>query len=459
MQQFLDDKHFFATLIRLWFPLALQQLIIAGLGLVSVTMIGQLGDTAIAAVGLANQIFFLLQLLLFGVGSGSAIYVAQFWGKRDIVSIRRILGVCLTIGLVGAAFFSFIAIIIPDLAVGIYSTDPAVIALGGDYLRIAGLGYIAVAITTSYAVTLRSTGNVRLPVTISILTLLLGTVLNYALIFGAFGLPALGVRGSAIGTMLPRLIECIVLLGAIYTSPSAAAASLRQMFGFDLAFLWSVLKTILPVTLNEILWSTGISLYSVIYAHISTESLAAVSIASTIENLAFVPFAPAANVCAIMIGHRIGADEEHKAFDYARRFFALYILASAIIGSAVFLTADLVLSWYDIAAASQQVARAVLTIISFALFIKVSNMLFIVGILRAGGDTRVSFAIDVGSLWLIGLPLAALGAFVFQLPAYWVYLLGISDEATKFLVASWRILSKRWINNLARQHAPPTIAE
>ncbi len=448
-------KHFFATFVKLWFPLALQQLIIAGLSLVGVTMVGQLGETAVAAVGLANQILFLLQLLLFGVSSGSAIYIAQFWGKRDLANIHRILGICLAIGLIGAAVFSFISLAIPEVALGIYSADPAVIALGSEYLRIAGLGYIAVAITTSYSVTLRSTGHVRLPVAISILTLGLGTALSYALIFGEFGLPALGVRGSAIGTTLPRLFECVLLLGVIYTGPSAAAASWRQMFAFDLPFLTGVLKTILPVTFNEILWSLGISLYSVIYAHIGTDAMAAVSIASTVENVAYVPFIPAATVCAIMIGHRIGAGEEHKAFGYARRFFLMTLLASAAVGTAVFLTADLILSWYNIAESSQAVARAVLTIISFVLFIKVSNMLFIVGILRAGGDTRVSFVIDVGSLWLIGLPAAAVGAFVFQLPAYWVYLLGISDEATKFCIASFRILSRRWVNNLARRHAPP----
>lgn len=453
MRSFFDDKDFFSAFFRLWTPIALQQLIFASLGFVSTMMVGQLGETSVAAVGLAGQIFFLFQLLLFGISSGSAIFVAQFWGKRDIKNIHRVLGISLTLGLMGTLVFSIIAIVLPQWAIGVYTTDPGVIALGSEYLRIAGLQYFFVAITTSYAVTLRSTGNVRMPVTISVFALSLGAALNYALIFGQFGMPALGIQGSAIGSIIARIIECALLLILTYTTHSSAAASLREMLSFDLAFLSSILKTMLPVVLNEILWSLGISLYSLIYARIGTESVAAVSIAASIENLAFVPFIAVANSAAIMIGNRIGADEEHKAMEYAMRFWRMNIIAGILMGSAIFISADSVLRFYNIDATTTQFARNVLTVMACAMWIKVSNMLLVVGVLRAGGDARVSALIDVSPLWLVGLPAATLGAFVFGLPVYWVYLLTISDEACKLMLALWRVISKRWINNLARQHA------
>jgi len=453
MREFFVDKPFFSTLITLWTPIALQQLIFSSLNFVSTIMIGQLGETSVAAVGLANQIFFLFQLLLFGVSSGAAIFVAQFWGQQDIRNIRRVLGLSLALGLMGALAFSLVALVFPEQAIGIYSTDRAVIVLGGEYLRIAGLSFIVFAISNSYAVTLRSTGNVRLPATIGISTLCLGAVLNYALIFGQFGLPALGALGGAIGTTIARLIECAFLLGFAYTTRSVVTASLREMLAFDPAFLTNILKTVLPVTLNEILWSTGISAYNLIYGRIGTESVAAVSIASSIENLAFVPFIALANVAAIMIGHRIGADEEHKAMEYAKRFLQLDLAVGVLIGGVIFMSADTVLRFYNIDPTTQQFTRNVLTVMAFALWIKVSNMMLIVGALRAGGDARVSALIDVGTLWLVGLPAATLGAFAFGLPVYWVYLLTITDEACKLILASWRVISKRWINNLARQHA------
>lgn len=452
MREFFDDKNFFATLGKLWFPIALQQLIFSLLGFATVTMIGQLGETAVAAVGLANQILFLFQLVLFGVGSGSAIFVAQFWGKRDIKNIRRVLGVCLGLSLLGAGIFSFIAFVIPEFALAIYSTDRAVIALGSEYLRIAGWSYIPIALTTSYSVTLRSTGNVRLPVSVSVFTLGLGALLNYALIFGAFGLPTLGVLGSAVGITLARWLECGSLLAITYLRRSVAAASPREMLTFDAAFLFSILKAVLPVTLNEIIWSLGISTYNAIYGRIGTEAIAAVSIAGAIETIAFVPFVGMASAGAILIGHCIGADEEHKASDYAKRILQIGLILSALIGIAIFVSADTILGLYNVDATTRGFARNILTVMAGGLWIKTSNLLYIVGILRAGGDVRVSAVIDVGPLWLIGIPAALVGAFVFGLPAPWVYLLTLSDEAAKCVLATWRVLSHKWINNLARQH-------
>lgn len=452
MKNFFDDKDFFSTLLKLWMPLVFQQLIFSLLNFVSTLMVGQLGETSVAAFSLANQILFLFQLFLFGVGSGAAIFVAQFWGKRDIKNIRRVLGISLTLGLIGAGIFSIIALVFPERTLGIYSTDGAVIALGSEYLRIVGLGYIAVAISNSYAVTLRSTGLVRLPVAVSVFSLMLGAVLNYALIFGHFGLPALGVQGSALGSTIARVVECVLMLTFIYISGSVAAASLHELWSFDRKFATNILKTMMPVILNEIVWSVGISSYNLIYGRIGTDAVAAVSIAASIENLAFVPFIAIANSAAIMIGNRIGADEEYKAMTYAKRFLKMNLAVSIVLGIVIVLSADTVLAFYNIDATARRYARNVLTVMAFALWIKISNMLLIVGVLRAGGDARVSALIDVGPLWLIGLPAASIGALL-GLPVYWVYLLTITDEVCKLILGLWRLVSKKWIHNLARRHA------
>ncbi len=453
MREFFGDQNFFPTLLKLWFPIALQQLIFSLLNLLTVAMIGQLGETAVAAVGLGNQMLFLFQLFLFGAGSGAAIYVAQFWGTRDLANIRRVLGICLGMGLNGALVFTLIALAIPERALAIYSADRAVIALGSDYLRITGLSYVAVAISTTYAITLRSTGNVRLPVAVGVFALSLGAGLNYALIFGHFGLPAQGVQGSAIGATIARWVECGLLLYFAYSTRSAAAAGIREMRSFDAAFLSRVLKNVIPVTLNEIAWSLGITMYNLVFARIGTEAVAAVNIAGTIENLAFTPFIGLANSAAVMIGNRIGASEEHRAFDYAKRFMLIVLAGGVTIGAVIFSSADRALEFYKVDENTQLIARGVLTIMAIALTIKVSNMMLIVGILRAGGDTRASAVIDVSTLWLVGLPLASLGAFIWGLPVYWVYALTILDELCKVTLVSWRVISKKWMRNLARQHA------
>lgn len=370
-----------------------------------------------------------------------------------MANIRRVLGICLAIALSGTIVFSLPALVMPEHVLAIYSTDRAVIAQGSEYLRIAGLSYLAVAISTSYAITLRSTGNIRLPVAVSILALTLGLALNYVLIFGHLGLPALGVRGSALGGSIARWLECTLLLYMTYSTRSVAAARIAELRSFDWSFLSRVLKNVIPVTMNEIVWSLGITAYNLVFARIGTEAVAAVSIASTIENLAFVPFVGLASSAAIMIGHRVGAGEDKLAFEHAKRLMAIVLCGGVFIGATIFLTADWALGFYQVDENTRVFARNVLAIMALALSIKVSNMMLIVGILRAGGDTHVSAVIDVSTLWLVGLPLATLGAFVWELPVAWVYALTILDELCKVVIASTRVLSKKWIRNLARQHA------
>lgn len=453
MREFLNDKDFLRALARLWFPIALQQLIFSLLGFATVTMVGQLGETAVAAVGLANQILFLLQLLLFGVGSGSAIFVAQFWGKRDIKNIRRVLGIGLGLSLAGAGFFTFVALVTPEIALSLYSNDRAVVALGSAYLRIAGWSYIPLAITTTFAMALRSTGNVRLPVSISITALTLGAALSYTLIFGAFGLPALGVLGSAISITLARVLECATLLTLVYVRGETVAARLREMWTRDKAFLAHVLKSVIPVTLNEIVWSLGISTYNAIYGRIGTEALAAVNIASAIETVAYVPFVGLAAGGAVLIGNAIGADKEAEALRYAKRLLQIALMFAVSIGIAILVSADVLLGLYNVDAITRGYARQVLTVMACGLWLKASNTMYIVSILRAGGDVRVSALIDVIPLWFIGIPSTAIAAFVFGLPVPWVYLLTFTDEIAKVILATRRVFAQRWIKNLARQAA------
>lgn len=458
MREFFDDKDFLRALARLWFPIALQQLIFSLLGFATVTMVGQLGATAVAAVSLANQILFLLQLLLFGVGSGSAIFVAQFWGKRDIKNIRRVLGICLGLSLVGASFFVFVALVIPEVALSLYSNDAAVIALGSAYLRIAGWSYIPLAITTSYAIALRSTGNVRLPVTISVTALTLGAGLSYALIFGALGLPAFGVLGSAISITLARVLECGTLLTLVYTRGATVAASLREMWTLDQAFLAHVLKSVIPVTLNEIVWSLGISTYNAIYGRMGTESLAAVNIAAAIETVAYVPFVGLAGGGAVLIGNAIGADKETEALRYAKRLLQIALTFGVCIGIAILVSADILVGLYNVDATTRSYARQVLIVMACGLWLKASNTMYIVGILRAGGDVRMSALIDVIPLWSVGVPSTFIAAFVFGLPVPWVYLLTFTDEVAKGILATRRVFAQQWIKNLARQASRATEA-
>ncbi len=445
------DRTYLKNLFRIALPIIFMNFVSAALNMIDITMIGQLGEVAVASVGLANQVSFLQMLILFGVSSGSGVFVAQFWGRGDIENIHKVQGISLTMGLAASSLFTILAIGFPQFALGVFTNDPQVIAQGAAFLRIVGISYLTSAVTFSFSAVLRATGNVQVPVVVSIAAILLKTFLNYCLIFGNFGFPTMGIIGAAIATVISRFLEMSALLLITYLRKLPTAAHPRELLsGLNRKFSGAVLKTSLPVVINESLWSLGVTVYSIVYAHIGTQSIAAVNIAGTIENLAFVLFFGLSEACGILVGHRIGANQEDQAFLYARRTLILSVVAALFMGLVIFLTSGMLLGFYKISAEAMQDTQNILLVMSLALWVKVTNLIIIVGILRAGGDTRFSMFLDAGSVWLVGVPLACLGAFVFKLPVYSVYLMVVSEEAVKCVVGIWRFRSRRWMTNLTQ---------
>ena len=444
-----SDHDFYNTLLRLAIPIATQQLVMNALNAVDVLMVGQLGETAVAAVGLAGQVFFLMTLFLFGVGSGAAIFSAQFWGRGDLANVRRILGLALILAVTGSALFSLVAILAPAWVLSIYTHDPAVIAEGSLYLRVVGLCYVPTAISVTYAIILRSTRQVKVPMVVSVSALSLKTILAYILIFGYFGAPAMGIMGAAVATVVARFVECIAMLTITYWRKLPAAAKLAEMLDINRALVGRFLRTATPVILGEIMWSLGITIYTGIYARIGTGPLAAVSIASTIEGVAIVPFIALANAAAIMLGNRIGADKITDAMDYAWRFIILSVGGGVVMGILILITRDALMSLYRISPEARIEALRVLGAIAITLWFKAGNLVMIVGVMRSGGDTRFAFLADIGPMWLLGIPVALLSAFVLALPVYWVvFLVLVVDEGTKFIISLWRVRSALWIHSV-----------
>lgn len=446
----ITDRSYYAALFRIALPIIAQNFVSSLLNVIDVTMIGQLGEVSIAAVGLANQVFFLMILMLFGAYSGVGVFTAQFWGKRDVTSIRKVLGIGLMIGLTGSLLFTVLALGVPGTVLGFYTEDPAVTALGTNYLRIVGWSYCITAVTFAYASVLRSTGHVRVPMVVSICALSLKTLLNYGLILGHFGLPALGVEGAAVATLTARLVEMAALLTVVYWRKLPPAARISEMTAFSREFLGRVLKTSLPVLFNEMLWSLGTTTYNMVYGRIGTEAIAAVNVAASIEGLAFVLFMGIADATGILIGNRIGAGDDAYAFTAARQSLLLTTGAAILVGLVIVAVSQPVLGFYNMSEQAALNARNILRVMGLALWIRTTNLVVFIGVLRAGGDTRFCLALDAGSVWLVGVPLAILGGLVLRLPVYQVYLMVIAEEAVKLIIGFWRFLSRRWINNLVQ---------
>jgi len=455
---FLKDRAFLREMLKIAIPISLQQFFNAGLNLVDVIMVGQLGEVSIAGVGLSNQVFFVFILLLFGLTSGMAIFTAQFWGKNEMDPIRKVLGMSIASASVIALVFTIAATLFPRFVLGLFTEDVNVIDVGSQYLGIVGFSYIAVAIATSYISVLRSIQQVVITVIATIAAILLKTALGYILIFGHFGFPALGVRGAAIGTVSGWTLELVLLIVLVYSQRTPLAVNPLTFFAFDFSFFKRVIKTALPATANELFWSVGIATYYGIYARIGTEAVAAVNVNATIEEMAFVIFIGLGNACAVMVGNRIGAGKKEEAHEIVRRVVTLSVITAWFIGLMIFLVRDVVVEWYNLSPAGAYNVRMLMLVMACVLWLRMFNFSVFIGALRAGGDTFFALIMELFSIWLIGVPSAYIAAFKFGLPVYLVYLVVGLEELAKAGVSLWRYRSRKWMHdlvNLTEDETPP----
>lgn len=446
-----QDKIFLKKAVRIACPVAMQGMLNTIVNLVDTMMIGALGATAIAAVGLANKVFFVFSLLVFGVVSGSGVLAAQYWGNQDIKNIRKVLGLALSLALGAAFLFLIPSVIRPDLVMSIFTTSDATIQLGAAYLTVAALSYPFTALTNTYVAMMRAVNQVKAPVIISSCTILINIFFNYTLIFGHFGAPKMGVVGAAIATLIARIVESTVIILVVYLGKSPIAGRLKEMIGYSKTFVLQFAKTASPVIANEFIWGLGTTIYSLAYGRMGDDAVASITIATTIQDIVVVLFQGLSAATAVILGNEMGANHLKRAEQYAKHFFILQFIITVI--SAIFCVAIRwkIIGLYNITA---DVAHDVsLCLIVFALFMpfKMFNYVNVVGVLRSGGDTKMCLFLDCSGVWLIGIPLAFLGGLFLGLPIYVVYGMVMLEEIYKAALGYWRYRQKKWLRNLAAE--------
>lgn len=447
--KFWKDKNFLKSMIVVAIPITLQNLITSSLNMVDTLMISSLGGDSIAAVGLANQIFFFYTLITFGINSGSAIFISQYWGRRDIPNIKRVLGLAVSLSTIVGIVFTIAGFFFPEFLMGLFIKEPEVIKLGSDYLRVVSLSYIITAIGFSYGIALRSTGRPNVPMKVSAISFVTNTIFNYLLIFGNFGFPALGVKGAALGTLIARIVEIIFILYVVYSDIGPLSATVKELLDWNKDFFNRYIKTVSPVIINESFWALGQVLYSVAYARIGTEASAAIQLTITIQNIFFVLIRGLANACAVIVGNKIGEGNKDESYDYATKFMAMSTTLALILGVIMAATPDLILKMFrNLEPNLYETVKILLIIMGCTFFIRGTNSTVIVGVLRGGGDTKFSMFLEMGAVWLVGVPLAFLGALVLKWPVHYVAILVMSEEIVKFSIGVPRVLSRKWMKEL-----------
>jgi putative MATE family efflux protein len=449
----LNDKSFYKKMLIIALPIVIQNFISSFLNMIDTVMVGKLGETEIAAVGIANQYFFFFNMFLMGMSAGCGVFIAQFWGKRDSRNIKRILG----IGLVSATIISFVfmlfGFLMPQGIMRVFNNDPRVIDLGSRYLKIVLFSYIFTGITFVYNFSLRSIGNTVKPMAISAIALACNAFFNYVFIFGAFGAPAMGVEGAALATVIARVVETTLLVSSIYIKKEVLAASIVELTDVTFDFIKKSYRTILPVILNDSCWGLATLVYSGVYGRMGTQAVAAIQICNTITNLFMVVIFGMSSAAAVIVGNTIGAGQEHKGMEYAKRFSILSVGTGIILGLFLMVSSPFMLNFFNVSSVVRSDSLIILYIVSGILFIRVFDVILIVGILRGGGDAKYAFIIEGFTMWFIGVPITIIGAFVLKLPVYAVYALAISEEAVKCLLGIIRLRSGKWIRNVTHNMA------
>lgn len=442
------NPSFRRTLITLSLPIAFQNLINTTLNAIDSVMIGALGSNEIAAVGFANQIFLILWTMLFGICTACGIFISQFYGKGDEENIRKSVSINIVGSLVITIIFTLLAMLTPQMLIGLFTHDQTVIGLGSSYMTFVALSYIPMGITFAFSFALRAVGKPQIPLIISILSLFINAFFNYVFIFGKFGAPALGVAGAAIGTVIARGVEFLLVISITYAKVDILRVKLRHFTSISKDFLVKFLKTAAPVICNETMWSIGTAAYSAVFGRLSTDAVAAINITKVLENMMLVFFQGVGNAAGIMVGRKIGENKNEDAIRYANTFTYAVPIFSLIFSGLMLAARPLFLSLYNVDSGIIALTNSLILITALYLPFRALNYVQIVGTLRSGGDTVICLLIDTLGIWLLSLPLTFLTGIVLGWDVRIVYACSLLEEAVKFFIVIWRIRSKKWIRNL-----------
>ncbi len=447
------NRAFYRQFFSIVIPIAMQNLISSAVGIADTVMLGYVSQTALAASSLAGQIMFILNTVHFGVAAGITILVAQYWGKGDMPTIEKVLGIAEKFSLAVSSVFFAGAVFLPGLLMRIYTNDPGMIAAGCEYLRVVGFSYLFMAVSQPYLAAMKSIERVRVSTLLNSTALVLNIVLNATFIFGWLpGLEPMGIKGVALATVIARLVE---LLLCVIVGESGAPLKLRpRLLTLHSAVLTKdFLRFSMPAIGNDIIWGLAFSSYSVMMGHLGEDVVAAYSVASTIRNLATVFGFGVANGAAIILGKSIGANDMEKAEREATRLLKLTFLAALVGSVIVLLCPPVVERVMDLTAQARSYLRAMIWISAVYVIGPPLNTFFICGVFRAGGDSRFGFVLDCFWLWALFVPVGMLLTFAVRVSPMTLFAFLSLDEFSKMPIVYARYRQKKWLRNITRDAA------
>lgn len=442
-----DLSEFYRSFLTIGIPLMIQQLISSSLNFIDNLMIGRLGTEFIAAVGFANSVYRILDLFLFGLCSGMGVFIAQYFGKKNFEMIRRILGKLVLAGITLSLIFSIITFIGAEKIIGIFTKEPQVLAIGVSYIRRALFSYTFYAISFSVGFCLRAMGLTRIPMISASIGVTANTFFNYCLIYGNFGFPRLEERGAAIATVMARMLELSTILFIVYKKDFNLKGNLQSYLNLPKALMKEIIKISTPVFLTEMLWILGVVSLSVAYSKLGTTQAACVQIADIITAISSILFMGISNSASVIIGHTIGKGDKNKVIAYSRKILQIAFGMAIVSLMLVQGLTNTIVSLYHLPPETHIMAVRTMRTVGMFVFLKMINWTLLIGLFRAGGDTKVAFCLDIFPLWFYAVPVAFIGAY-YKVPVY--ILVGVADfsEVIKLISSLFRYKTLKWIKDV-----------
>ena len=443
----IDLSEFYKSFLTIGIPLMIQQLISSSLNFIDNLMIGRLGTEFIAAVGFANSVYRILDLFLFGLCSGMGVFIAQYFGKRNFEMIRRILGKLVLAGITLSLIFSIVTFLGAEKIIGIFTKEPQVLSIGVSYIRRALFSYTFYSISFSLGFCLRAMGLTRFPMISASVGVTANTFFNYCFIYGNFGFPRLEERGAALATVIARILELSTILFIVYKKDFNLKGNIQSYLNLPKSLVKEIIKISTPVFFTEMLWILGVVSLSIAYSRLGTAQAACVQIADIITAISSVLFMGISNSASVIIGHTIGKGDKNKVVIYSRKIlqiaFGMAILSLLLVQG---LTTTIV-SLYNLPPDIYVLAIRTMRTVGMFVFLKMINWTLLIGLFRAGGDTKVAFCLDIFPLWFFAVPAAFIGAH-YKIPIY--ILVGIADfsEVIKLISSLFRYKTLKWIKDV-----------
>ncbi len=452
MTFFSKNHTFYKRLFTILLTVSLQNIVAYSVNMADNLMLGSYSQVTLSGAATVNQIFFIIQQLSVAICDAVVIIGSQYWGKRNVASLRKVGGCGLKLSIGGGILTWLICFMFPGQLIALFTPDEAIASEGMAYMSLIKYTFILFLITQTILATLRCADTVRIAFIVSCISLLINVGANYCLIFGKFGAPELGIRGAAIGTLIARIVELLTVLFYAIKIDRKIQIFRGNPFKKDKNISHDFYVLASRVLMQDLLWALSIPLQSAILGHLSSDAIAANSIATTFYQYLKVIVRAMASASTVMIGTAIGRGNMGEVKAEARTLSLLDLLLGLVLGLALYLLHKPLLSLYSLTDSAYVMADQLLILMAVLMVFMSYMMPVMNGILRGGGDANFTLLLNMISTWAVVVPLSFISAFVWKLPVVWVVFFSQCDQIYKAPIVFWRFCGYKWMKQLTRDN-------